>query len=252
MPGPATRQSPTARAPTGGRRPIRSIWPRAVAGELAAATARLPERQREALALRELLGLSYDDIGAVVGLDPAAVAPLLARARLRLRTALRGDGPPLPPCDERERALRTIALRQDGEEVPGARRGLADGASRPLRRLRPGALGDARGVASATAPGGPTRPCRRRERARAAPGHERRRRCELGGPGRRPLLMGIVNATPDSFSDAGLHQTLDERVELARELLAAGADADRHRRRIGRHQPAGGRRRRRRSPAWCR
>jgi dihydropteroate synthase len=44
---------------------------------------------------------------------------------------------------------------------------------------------------------------------------------ELGGPAR---LMGIVNATPDSFSDAGLHQTLDERVALARSLLAAGAE----------------------------
>lgn len=44
---------------------------------------------------------------------------------------------------------------------------------------------------------------------------------ELGG---RPWLMGIVNATPDSFSDAGGHQTLQERVELARSLLAAGAD----------------------------
>jgi dihydropteroate synthase len=43
----------------------------------------------------------------------------------------------------------------------------------------------------------------------------------LGG---RPWLMGIVNATPDSFSDAGLHGTLDERVALARELLEAGAD----------------------------
>lgn len=43
---------------------------------------------------------------------------------------------------------------------------------------------------------------------------------ELGG---RPWLMGIVNATPDSFSDAGLHQTLEERLTLARSLLAAGA-----------------------------
>jgi dihydropteroate synthase len=41
--------------------------------------------------------------------------------------------------------------------------------------------------------------------------------------GERPWLMGIVNATPDSFSDAGVHRTLDERVALARELLAAGA-----------------------------
>jgi dihydropteroate synthase len=42
--------------------------------------------------------------------------------------------------------------------------------------------------------------------------------------GQRPWLMGIVNATPDSFSDAGLNQTLDERVALAAELLRAGAD----------------------------
>jgi dihydropteroate synthase len=43
----------------------------------------------------------------------------------------------------------------------------------------------------------------------------------LGG---RPLLMGIVNATPDSFSDAGLHQSLEARVALAAELLGDGAD----------------------------
>jgi dihydropteroate synthase len=43
---------------------------------------------------------------------------------------------------------------------------------------------------------------------------------ELGGP---PWLMGIVNATPDSFSDAGLHPTLESRFALARELIAAGA-----------------------------
>jgi dihydropteroate synthase len=36
-----------------------------------------------------------------------------------------------------------------------------------------------------------------------------------------PLLMGIVNATPDSFSDAGDHPDLDAR---AAELLEAGAD----------------------------
>lgn len=42
--------------------------------------------------------------------------------------------------------------------------------------------------------------------------------------GERPWLMGIVNATPDSFSDDGRYPTLEARVELARELLAAGAD----------------------------
>jgi dihydropteroate synthase len=43
---------------------------------------------------------------------------------------------------------------------------------------------------------------------------------ELGG---RPWLMGVVNATPDSFSDGGQHRTLAQRVALAASLLAAGA-----------------------------
>jgi dihydropteroate synthase len=43
---------------------------------------------------------------------------------------------------------------------------------------------------------------------------------DLGGP---PLLMGIVNATPDSFSDAGGQKPVDVLVELARALLDAGA-----------------------------
>lgn len=94
--------------------------PEAIATELAAATARLPIAEREALALRELLRLSHDEIAEVAGVERDAVAPLLARARLDLRAELRGNGPPQPPCDERERALRTIALRQDGEAVPSA------------------------------------------------------------------------------------------------------------------------------------
>jgi dihydropteroate synthase len=42
--------------------------------------------------------------------------------------------------------------------------------------------------------------------------------------GPRPLLMGIVNASPDSFSDGGLHTGLDAQLALAGELLGAGAD----------------------------
>jgi dihydropteroate synthase len=42
--------------------------------------------------------------------------------------------------------------------------------------------------------------------------------------GPRPSLMGIINATPDSFSDDGRHQTLDERVALAGALLSQGAE----------------------------
>jgi RNA polymerase sigma factor (sigma-70 family) len=113
----ACRESPPAAAPNEDEP---GSLAEAVAREVASATAQLPERQREALALRELLGLPYDEVGAVVGIDASAVGLLLARARLRLRVALRGDGVPMPPCDERERALRTIARRQDGEEVTEA------------------------------------------------------------------------------------------------------------------------------------
>jgi dihydropteroate synthase len=42
--------------------------------------------------------------------------------------------------------------------------------------------------------------------------------------GERPWLMGIVNASPDSFSDAGAYPDLDARVDRARELVDAGAD----------------------------
>jgi dihydropteroate synthase len=42
--------------------------------------------------------------------------------------------------------------------------------------------------------------------------------------GERPWLMGIVNASPDSFSDGGASPDLEARVERARVQLAAGAD----------------------------
>jgi dihydropteroate synthase len=42
--------------------------------------------------------------------------------------------------------------------------------------------------------------------------------------GSRPWLMGIVNASPDSFSDGSRYATPDAQMQLARELLAAGAD----------------------------
>jgi dihydropteroate synthase len=40
----------------------------------------------------------------------------------------------------------------------------------------------------------------------------------------RPLVMGILNATPDSVSDSKRYLSLDAQVERAHELVAAGAD----------------------------
>jgi dihydropteroate synthase len=47
------------------------------------------------------------------------------------------------------------------------------------------------------------------------------RRLEFGG---RPLLMGILNATPDSFSDGRGEEPAAVRLARGRALLAAGAD----------------------------
>jgi dihydropteroate synthase len=42
--------------------------------------------------------------------------------------------------------------------------------------------------------------------------------------GRRPLVMGIVNVTPDSFSDGGMFASPDAAIEQALRLAAEGAD----------------------------
>jgi dihydropteroate synthase len=42
--------------------------------------------------------------------------------------------------------------------------------------------------------------------------------------GDRPLVMGILNVTPDSFFDGGRHAALDAALARAEEMLAQGAD----------------------------
>ncbi len=85
--------------------------------EIREASMQLPERQREALALRELEELSYDEIGAIMEVSPNTVAQLISRARINLRdelggTSLASVAAPSPEC---ERALPLIAMRDDGQ-----------------------------------------------------------------------------------------------------------------------------------------
>jgi dihydropteroate synthase len=40
----------------------------------------------------------------------------------------------------------------------------------------------------------------------------------------RPLVMGIVNVTPDSFSDGGHHASMQAAIDHAQRLIAEGAD----------------------------
>lgn len=42
--------------------------------------------------------------------------------------------------------------------------------------------------------------------------------------GRRPLVMGVLNVTPDSFSDGGHYRSLEFAVSRAEEMVASGVD----------------------------
>ena len=46
----------------------------------------------------------------------------------------------------------------------------------------------------------------------------------LAATGSRPLLMGVLNVTPDSFSDGGLHQDFTSALSRVHEMVQQGAD----------------------------
>lgn len=50
------------------------------------------------------------------------------------------------------------------------------------------------------------------------------RACPDWRQGGRPLIMGILNATPDSFSDGGRFNSVDRALAAAESMLEAGAD----------------------------
>ena len=60
--------------------------------------------------------------------------------------------------------------------------------------------------------------------------------------GERPWLMGIVNASPDSFSDGGLSRRARRAAGARRRAARGRRRHPRHRRRVGVHRPPAGRR----------
>jgi RNA polymerase sigma factor (sigma-70 family) len=91
---------------------------RAVVEELRHAIGELPDRQREAVVLRDLYGLPYTEVSAALGISVPSVESLLFRARRSLRVSLKplATGTLVVPVAVRE----SIALALPGFPSGGA------------------------------------------------------------------------------------------------------------------------------------
>lgn len=69
--------------------PVRALAQKELAARLSRALSQLPFEQRTVIVLREVDGLSYDEIAEAAGLNVGTVKSRLARARESLRGALR-------------------------------------------------------------------------------------------------------------------------------------------------------------------
>jgi len=85
---------------------------RAVVEELQQAISQLPQKQREAVVLRDLYGLPYAEVSAALGLSAASVESLLFRARRTLRVSLRplASGALVVPVAVREGIAQAVPL----------------------------------------------------------------------------------------------------------------------------------------------
>ena len=108
------------------------------------ANSQLPPRHREVLALREVAGRSYDEIGEIMGISENAAAQLIFRARGKLKGALTAGAVAsvVAATDECEVAQLLINRLQDGELITDDEQELARRPPRALRLL-PGRARDA-------------------------------------------------------------------------------------------------------------
>jgi hypothetical protein len=113
----------------GVRRPDQVFEERSELERTVAALNELPERQRDALVMREFEGRSYNEIAVALGANDGAVRQLLNRARVTLRGAMSALIPPplvaraaasLPPSDGRRMAELISGLSAAGVAKAGA------------------------------------------------------------------------------------------------------------------------------------
>jgi len=129
---------------------------KAVVSELQQAIAELPEKQREAVVLRDLYGMPYTEVGAALGISVASVESLLFRARRTLRVSLKplASGALTVPVAVREGIAQALpALGGAGAAGGGATSGAAGLGLLAKLAGGPTAVKAAAGLAAAVAAG---------------------------------------------------------------------------------------------------
>jgi RNA polymerase sigma factor (sigma-70 family) len=110
---------PTAPVPDVETDPERAALLRDSQEAVRKANAGLAPRHREVLALREVAGRSYDEIGEIMGISENAAAQLIWRARSKLKVALTAGAVAsvVPASDDCETAQVLINRLHDGEPI---------------------------------------------------------------------------------------------------------------------------------------
>ena len=124
--------------------------------ELRASIADLPEKQREAVVLRDLYGLKYTEVGAALGVSVASVESLLFRARRSLRGSLKplATGALTVPVAVREGIARALPEFATGVTARGGAGGGALGLGLLAKFAGgPAAVKATAGIAAAVAAG---------------------------------------------------------------------------------------------------
>ena len=177
--------------------------------ELRAALAQLPDRQRQAILLREWQGLSYADIADQLGVSLAAVETLLFRSRRSLTRRLKGSRARLGVLDLASGAslLRSVLAGTAGKAAVGAaalavvaapvaRHELATPAARPAAKPAVRSLHAA--PSQATSTGTHTRPVPRSAPTRAV--SVRRSAVVRPRAARRPTAAPVAAPAPTAPS----------------------------------------------------
>jgi RNA polymerase sigma factor (sigma-70 family) len=189
---------------------------RAQVADLRDAIGSLPEQQRDAILLREVRGLSYDEVATTLAVTPAAVESLLFRARRGLQGRLRNAWAGLTPVgwlDPVRELVGRLAAGSAPVAAPVAAKAVAVGVGAAV--VAGGAVVGPQVLGSGHA----SRPATQRSQAPAAPAQSRQAQQSLPS-------TGVFAVTPPAARDVVsiVHRRQPSRAGEDGVRASSGAD----------------------------